>query len=49
MLLECPDVENAIVFKEQNPIMGQIVCANINRRGGARPDQKILRGPARRL
>ena len=33
VLLECPDVENAIVFKEQNPIMGQIVCANINRRG----------------
>ena len=33
ILLECPDVENAVVFKEKNPIMGQIVCANINRRG----------------
>ena len=33
VLLECPDVENAVVFKEKNPIMGQIVCANINRRG----------------
>ena len=33
VLLDCPDVENAVVFKEKNPIMGQIVCANINRRG----------------
>ena len=33
VLLECPDVENAVVFKEKNPIMGQIVCANINRHG----------------
>lgn len=32
VLLECPDVENVVVFKEQNPIMGQIVCAKINRR-----------------
>ncbi len=33
VLLDSPDVENAVVFKEKNPIMGQIVCANINRRG----------------
>jgi len=33
VLLECPDVENAVVFKEKNSIIGQIVCANINRRG----------------
>jgi len=32
VLLECPDVENAVVFKEKNSIIGQIVCANINRR-----------------
>ena len=33
ILLECPDVENAVVYKESNPIIGQIVCAKINRRG----------------
>ena len=33
VLLECPDVENAVVFKESNAIIGQTVCANINRRG----------------
>ena len=32
VLLESPDVENAIVYKEKNSIMGHIVCANINRR-----------------
>ncbi|MHA1598174.1 MAG: ANL family adenylate-forming protein [Alphaproteobacteria bacterium] len=32
VLLDSPDVENAVVFKQGNPIMGQIVCANINRR-----------------
>lgn len=31
VLLESPDVEDAVVFKEKNPIMGQIVCANIHR------------------
>ena len=31
VLLDCPDVENAVVYKESNPIMGQIVCAKINR------------------
>jgi len=33
VLLDCPDVENAVVFKEKNSIIGQTVCANINRRG----------------
>lgn len=35
VLLDSPDVENAVVYKEKNPIMGQIVCANINQRGDA--------------
>jgi len=38
VLLDSPDVENAIVFKEQNPIMGHIVCANINRSDGTDGD-----------
>ena len=33
VLLESPDVEDAVVFKEKNPIMGQIVCTNIHRTG----------------
>jgi acyl-CoA synthetase (AMP-forming)/AMP-acid ligase II len=41
VLLESPDVENAVVFKEENAIIGQIVCAKINRCGGEGSDSEV--------
>lgn len=40
VLLDCPDVENAVVFKEKNAIIGQTVCANVNRHGNNGSDKE---------
>lgn len=47
VLLDCPEVIDAVVYGEPNPILGKIVCANVVLREGC--DEVLARSSIRRL
>ena len=47
VLLDCPEVVDAVVYGESNPILGKIVCANVVLREGC--DEASARNSIRRL